>query len=202
MRVSPMTLAALFLTGLLTGLVGSVRAADDDEDLFQNTTPTGPSVPNASSFKDDDDIDIPVAVKPPPEERNINMQLMNQTTKMPLDLDDKAPLADNWPAQVVYVDQDAVVVELPVLYARNRTEFDGIAYYLVAELYADGKKVAESRALVNRDAIAEKGPSVQFFRLFGPVAGTTGSLEIKVGKAASAAAKPTPLFSKILPFKL
>lgn len=201
MRTASSLLSVLCAGLLMAGAVHAADPADDDDDLFQDTPAAGGSVPNSSSFKDDEDIDIPMA-KPPPEERNLNMQTLSQTTKMPLNLDDKVPLADNWPPQIVYTDKDAVVVEIPVLYARSRAEFDGIAYWLVAEVYADGKKVAESRMLVNRDAIAEKGPSIQFFRMFAPVSGTTGTLEIKVGKAASGAAKPTELFAKTLPFKL
>ena len=120
---------------------------------------------------------------------------------MPLDVVGKDVLGDNWAPQVVIADKDAVVVEIPVMYARNRTEFDGVAYWLVVESFADGKKVAEQRVQVNRDAIADKGPSIQFFRLFTPVQAASGIVEVKVGKATSSSAKPTPLFTRSVNYK-
>ncbi len=198
------------ITALLLCSLTSVAWAgdDDDDELFQDTPKkegANAGVPDANSFKEDDD-DLPSFVTAAPKKEDEkavgNMNAYLQTTRMPLEVVGREVLADNWPANIVYVDKDAVVVELPVMYARNRAEFDGIAYWLVVEGYADGKKVAESRVLVNRDAIADMGPSIQFFRLFCPVAGATGNLEIRVGKAASGAAKPTELFKRTVAFKL
>lgn len=199
------------ITALLLCTLPAVAWAgdDDDDELFEDTPKkegANSGVPNANTFREEDD-DLPSFVTTPPkkeeDEKAVgNMNAYLQTTRMPLEVVGREVLSDNWPANVVYVDKDAVVVDLPVMYARNRAEFDGIAYWLVVEGYADGKKVAESRMLVNRDAIADLGPSIQFFRLFCPVAGAIGNLEIRVGKAASAAAKPTELFKRAVAFKL
>lgn len=200
-------LTRLLTLGLL--LIPMALAADDDSELFQEkeqpkSANTG--VPNANTFKDDDDIDIPAyTATPPPEkdERNLaNIGAVGQTTKMPIEVSGLSALADNYEAKIAYVDTNSVVIDLPVLYAQNRDSFDGIAFWLVAEVYADGKKVGESRVFINSDAIAVKGPSIQFFRLFAPVAATSGALEVRVGKASSSAAKPTALFSKTLNYKL
>ncbi len=200
------------ITALLLCTLPTVAWAGDDDDddaLFEDTPKKegeNSGVPNANTFREEDD-DLPSFVTTPPkkeeDEKAVgNMNAYLQTTRMPLEVVGREVLSDNWPATIVYVDKDAVVVELPVMYARNRAEFDGIAYWLVVEGYADGKKVSESRMLVNRDAIADLGPSIQFFRLFCPVAGAIGNLEIRVGKATSGAAKPTELFKRTVAFKL
>ncbi len=163
-------------------------AGDDDDDFFTEKKPESTGV-NAGigngDFKDDDDLNIPqapkpvakVIVTPPPEAAaGPSMPMLDGNTK---------PLGDNWKPEVVITDKDAVVIELPVLYALNKKEFDGVSYWLVAEVWADGKKVSESRTNVTRDAIADKGPSIQFFRMFTPVSAAAGVLEVKVSKTAS-----------------
>ena len=186
--------------------------ADDDDAALFSDKPTSAGanagVPDTKAFEDEDDIDIaqsaPVKVD---EEKNLDAFAdpklsMGGPSNMPVNVSGATPLADNWAPKIVIVDQDAVVVEMPVFYGRSRSEFGGVAYWLVAEVYADGKKVGESRAQVTRDALADKGPSVQFFRIFAPVPAKAGVLEIKVGKAASGAAKPDLLFTRSVQYKL
>lgn len=214
-------LHALLLTSLLAirpayadegAGAGDQLLADEDDDLFKDDGKKGKNadVPDASSFRDEDDIEIPMYTPPPPaedKEKDLSAFVnpattVGSTTKMPLDVVGKDVLGDNWSPTVVIADKDAVVVEIPVLYARNRGEFDGVAYWLVAETYADGKKVAEQRVMVTRDAIADKGPSIQFFRMFTPTSAAAGVIEVKVGKATSAAGKPTLLFTRSVNYKL
>jgi hypothetical protein len=180
--------------------------AGDEDDLFKDNAPKPNEQVDASSFSDEDDLGIPTfSAAPKPEEKLSAYADARATpnTKMPLDTAGKTVLGDNWGPTVVIADKDAVVVELPVLYARSRAEFDGNPYWLVSEAYSEGKKVAESRILVTREAIADKGPSVQFFRMFAPVPGASGVLEVKVSKLGSAAtAKPELLFTRSVSFKL
>jgi len=195
-------------------------AGDDDDDFLDDKSGTAKKkgensdVPDAKSFKDDDDGGMPTFTTPPPAakaapdaEKDLSAFVdpkasIKGSTKMPVDTIGKDILGDNWAPTVVIADKDAVVVEIPVLYARSRAEFDGVGYWLVAEVSADGKKVAESRVYVTRDAIADKGPSIQFFRMFAPVPGASGMLEITVGKAPSGAAKSVPLFKRTVTYKL
>jgi hypothetical protein len=191
------------------GAENEAVADDEDDEFFKETKPSdqkgaNAGVPDSSSFNEDDDIDIPTAPLTPVKveaERDLSgfdgaLSTLGNATRMPVDVTGAKPLADNWSPTIAYTDVASVVVELPVLYAKGKSEFDGVAYWLVAEVYADGKKVAESRVSVTRDAIAEKGPSVHFFRLFSPVPGATGVLEVKVGKATSGAGKPELLFTR------
>ena len=158
--------------------------ADDEDALFGPSTPAGKNadVPDASAFNNaDDEIQIAAPVKieppkPPPEPPK------GPAKHMPLDLNGKTVLADNWTPEVIATDVDSVLVEVPVLYASNGTGFDGAAYWLVAEVYSDGKKVTESRTQVSKESVSLKGPSVEFFKLFAPVAAPTGVLEIRVSK--------------------
>jgi hypothetical protein len=199
---------------LLLLSAGAARAQDEDDDLFKDTSSSSSKssdTVDVKSFSDDDDLGMPTFTVEPPkpkaEEKDLSAftdpsKTVGASTKMPVDTVGKTVLADNWGPTVVVVDTDAVVVEMPVLYGVDRKSFDGVAYWLVAEAFADGKKVAESRVWVATDAIADKGPSVQFFRLLAPVAAQTGVIEVKVGKAASPAAKPTLLFTRSVPYKV
>jgi hypothetical protein len=184
---------------------GGALLADDDDDLFTSAPPKGNNsgVPDASAFNNDDDeitIAAPIKVEPkpvaPPPPKG-------PPSRLPLDLNGKTVLADNWAPQVVATDVDSVVVEVPVLYASNGTGFDGTAYWLVAEVLQDGKKVAESRTMVAKEMVSTKGASVEFFKLFAPVAGASGVLEIRVSKLPTAAgAKPSLLFARTVNFAL
>ncbi|MBM4390129.1 MAG: hypothetical protein FJ090_03325 [Deltaproteobacteria bacterium] len=203
---------------LLLAALSGQALADEEDDFFKEPNPeekkgANADVPDATAFHDDEEeFDIPTtpradaSVKVDPE-RDLSgfdgaATVLGRSTKMPVDVIGAKPLADNWAPVVVYSDTDAVVVELPVLYAKSKADFDGVAYWLVAEVYADGKKVSESRASVTRDSIAGAGPSVHFFRLFAPVPSGAGVLEVRVGKAASGAGKAELLFTRSAKYAL
>ncbi len=179
--------------------------AADDDDFFSTTDqPRGNNagIPDASAFNTaPDDIEIQAAIKvvePPKVEVP-----KGPPSRIPLDLVGKTPLADNWAPAIVITDVDSVVIELPVLYANAGAGFDGTAYWLVAEVFADGVKVSESRTQVSKDTVSKGGPSVQFFRMFAPVPARSGVIEVKVSKLAStAAAKPALLISRSVNYAL
>jgi hypothetical protein len=194
---------------LLAAFVYSAPAsAGEDDDLFKDNAPKKSEEVDASNFADEDDLGMPTFSATPKPDPKLSAYadpraVPTPNTKMPLDVVGKTVLGDNWAPSVVIADKDAVVVEIPVLYARARAEFDGVAYWLVSETFSDGKKVAESRMLVTRESIADKGPSVQFFRMFAPVPAATGVLEVKVSKlATTAAAAPQLLFTRSVSYKL
>lgn len=183
--------------------------ADEEDDFFTKSTSTeekgaNAGVPSSDSFHDDEEIEIAAAPPPKPKvdagERDLGgfdgkLTVVN-TSKLPVDTSGASVLGDNWGPTVAFTAESAVVIDMPVLYAKSKAEFDGVAYWLVAEAYADGKKVAESRVSITRDGIAETGASVQFFRVYVPVAAKTGMVEMKVGKASTNAGKPEPLFTR------
>ncbi len=190
----------LFLAALL---FAPPALADDtsDDDLFSAPAKKGPDSVDVKGFSDTDDIDMPTftavaAVKPKPAETK-----PAGPGKLPVDVSGKEILADNFAPTVAFTATDAVVVDIPVYYAKSRKEFDGTTYWLVAEVLADGKKVAEGRAMVSADAVAATGPSVQFFRLFAPVGAPSGVLEIAVSKVVGTA-KPALLFKRTVQYKI
>lgn len=163
---------------------------DDDDDFFTEKPAedkgANAGVPTGEAFGEEEGFDIP---KAPPPEAKVTVKDPEKelgsaagSTAMPVNTAGAKILSDNWAPSIVVADKDLVVVDMPVLYATSKKDFDGTTYWLVAEVYADGKKVAESRVQVTRDAVADKAPSVQFFRLTTPVAAATGVLEVKVSK--------------------
>jgi hypothetical protein len=189
-------LSALLLAGPL--LLAPAHAADEDDDLF-STAPKEKKQESTGSFSDDEEIEIPVYVPPPPKEEP-KVRSAAAGGALPFDLAGKAALGDHFPATVAFVAPGAVVVDLPVVVATDAAAFDGVAYWLVVEASADGKKVAETRTQVTRDALAGGAPSVVWFRTFVPVAGESGLVELRVGKATSPAAKPSPILTRSVPY--
>lgn len=187
---------------------------DEDDDFFSKTTTeekgANAGVPSSDSFHDDEEIEIAAAPPPKPKadagERDLSGFDGKLTTisnsKLPVETNGATVLGDNWGPTVAFTAETAVVIDMPVLYAKSKAEFDGVAYWLVAEAYADGKKVAEARVNVTRDSIAETGASVQFFRVYVPVAAKTGMIEMKVGKASAGAAKADPLFTRSVKYTI
>lgn len=208
---------SLLLLASLTLGIGTAAAqessdvllADEEEDLFKDNSQKPKDQVDASQFADEDDIkiDVSVPVKTKPAEEDLSAYAdpkltMAPNTKMPIDTVGKTALGDNWAPQIVIADKDAVVIEMPVLYARSKSEFDGVIYWVVVEAYADGKKVSEARMQVSRDSMADKGPSIHFFRLFAPVQSASGLIELRVGKSMGPAGKPAPLFTRSVQYKL
>jgi hypothetical protein len=119
-----------------------------------------------------------------------------------LDVVGKSPLGDNYEPAIVAYDRDSVVVELPVLLGRSRADFDGISYCIVAEVFADGSKVAEARQQVTSASLAEFGPSFAFIKMLAPVTAKSGKLEVRLSKASNMSAQPTQLFSRTVSYQL
>jgi len=107
----------------------------------------------------------------------------------------QSPLAGNYDANVVHVDRDSVVVELPVLVGRSPADFEG-AFWLVGEVFVDGTKVGETRQMVTASSLAMSGPTVAFLKLQAPVESSDGSVEVKVSK------DETALFTKAVSYRL
>lgn len=220
MRFRLANLGHLFLA---TCLVGPAAAwADEEDDLFKDDGKkkgVNADVPDSNSFDDNEEITIappapaaeaPVKVQQAPRvERRAAAPAVAAAPEaastaggFPIDAAAASILGDNWGPKIAFTTADAVVVDIPVLYGKSRAEFDTMAAWLVAEAYVEGKKVAESRVQITKESVADKSPSVQFFRLFTPVPGKGGVVEIKISKSGSAGAKPELLFTRSVPYKL
>ena len=119
---------------------------------------------------------------------------------LPYSVVGRKPLADNYSASVVFADRDSVVAELPVLVARNPSDFTA-DFWLIGELWVAGTKVAETRQWVNSASLAQSGPTVAFLKMMAPIPATSGELEFKVFKSADGEARED-LFRNVLPFQI
>ena len=125
-----------------------------------------------------------------------------KTATVKLDVVGKQPLADNYPAQVVAVERDAVVIELPVLLGRSRAGFEGEAYWLQLEVMAGDVVVATSTQWVGRQSLAEFGPSFAFFKVLVPVKSSAGELTMKVQQLDSLGSTGAALFTRSVAYSL
>lgn len=194
-----MTATLVLLSRLL---VGFAHADDgEDDDLFTTQPPKAEKdkAVDAKAFTDDSEIDMPT-FQAPPKVAPVKAASASGPGALPYDLAGKAALADDFAPAIAYVTPTAVVVDLPVVIATDASAFDGVTYWLVLEASADGKKVSETRVQVTRDALAEGAPSVALLRTFVPVGAAMGLIELRVGKATSPAAKPTPVLTRSVPY--
>ena len=209
------------MTGLLLSLLLAAPsfAQDEDEDEFdfllegdKAAAAKAAAKIKADDFALDEEEDFgDWEEAPTPEERSPDAGDVKRrsapsvgqgASAMPYSVVGKDPLADNYEPAVVFVDRDAMVIELPVLVARNPGDYAGRSYWLVAEIYADGMKVAESRQQVSKTSIATAGPTLAFIKMLAPVPAATGTLEVRVGQSTSAAGAAEPLFTRLVSYQL
>ena len=119
---------------------------------------------------------------------------------LPYSVVGRKPLADNYGASVVFADRDSVVAELPVLVARNPSDFAS-DFWLIGELWVAGTKVAETRQWISSGSLAQSGPTVAFLKMMAPIPATSGELEFKVFKSADGEARED-LFRNVLPYQI
>ena len=146
-------------------LAAQLAQDDDDTDELLKEPTKKTETADAKTFsdygdEDDEFADFKVAPEPVTEEEKDPGSVTvargsvemgeNRATQLPYDVVGKTPLKDNYKAQVLYVDRDSVVIELPVLLARQGSDFDGHSYWLGAEIYADGVKIGEARQQVTQ----------------------------------------------------
>lgn len=110
-------------------------------------------------------------------------------------------LTDAYPATVASPGKGVVLVELPVLVAHDPKDFEGRAFWVVTEVYADGMKVGSTRNEVRRETLATAGPSFVFVKMQVPVPAESGELEIKVGKATASGGQASPLYARKVPYQ-
>lgn len=117
-----------------------------------------------------------------------------------LEVAGKEPFADNYPAAIVAVDRDDVVVELPVLVAKSRA--GAVPFVIIAQFYAGTQKVGEVRQSFDAASLAEFGPTFAFLKVVAPVVDGKGELKVIVSKAKADGTAPTALFTRAVPYTL
>ena len=106
----------------------------------------------------------------------------------------KEPLGDYFQLRVFADGLGGVAAELPVLVARNGEDLDG-QLWVVADIYADGAKVGESRHLVTPESLAENGPTYVWIKSNIPVNGPSVEAEMRLF-ASQPGKKEMPLFQR------
>ena len=119
---------------------------------------------------------------------------------LPYSVVGKKPLGNNYGASLIFTDRDSVVAELPVLVARNPSDFKA-DFWVIGELHVNGTKVAETRQWVTSASLAQAGPTVAFLKMLAPVQSKQGEIEFKVFKSVDGEAKEA-LFSNAVPYHL
>lgn len=123
----------------------------------------------------------------PLDELPVNIHKSSTSTEgmvFGLKLAGKSPLMDNFPASLVERGADSVVVELPVLVARDADDNAGESYWLLAEFTADGQKAAETRSLVTIDTVAGFGPTIAWLKATVPTRARSGKISVTVYRSA------------------
>ncbi len=117
-----------------------------------------------------------------------------------LDVAGKEALANNYPASIVAVDRDAVVIELPVLVAKSRAGTE--PFVLIASVFVGATKVGEVRQSFEPASLAEFGPTFAFMKVSAPVVDAKGEIKIVVAKAKPDGTGAVPLFTQTAAYQL
>ena len=119
---------------------------------------------------------------------------------LPYSVVGRKPLVDNYGATVVFVDRDSVVVEMPVLVARNPGDFSA-DFWIIGQVQIDGKTVGEIQQFITSTSLAQAGPTVAFLKLLVPVETNKGELTVNVIKSADGETREV-LFSNVTSYQL
>lgn len=195
---------------LLLSSAAWAEGEEDDEFDFLKAGDTAakkkePGAGDFSAYDAEDDSDLADFKLAPPEEevkpKAPPPEAKPPVKALPYSVEGKKPLGDNYPAQVVATAADSVVIELPVLLALKPGDLT-TEYWLVAEVWSDGKRLTESRQRISASSAAQTGATFAFIKVLVPVSGATGALELRVGQATSATAAPKALFTRKVEYQL
>lgn len=109
----------------------------------------------------------------------------------------RAALGDHFPVEIVQTLPNALVVELPVVIGtRSEVSKD---YWLVGEVFVDGKKVGESRQLVMVSTLSDASTTA-YLKLHAPVDAQQGQVEVQVSQIVDG--QTSKLFGRKAAFRL
>lgn len=174
-------------------------AADDDEFDFLKPANGGAkkdtvSGDDFSMYEGDDEDFKDFALAPAPEAKP------KAAPKSSAPSSDVRPLTASYKAEIVAVASDSVVVELPVLVAQGPADV-AQDFWLVGEVWVQGKKVGETRQFISAQGLSQLGPTTAFLKAQAPVSGPSGSVELRVFKVVGNTA-PQALFTQNVDYSL
>jgi hypothetical protein len=155
---------------------GSAEAQTEIDDVegFEPTTPS------SLAFEGDDPVEDMAGLGP--------------------DMSGRSPLGDHFPITVSRSTMGGLSAELPVLVARTSGDLQG-DLWVVADIYADGIKVGESRHFISPQSVSEMSPTYVWIKATVPTSGPAGEVEVRVF-AAPPGKKETPLFVRRAAYQL
>jgi len=103
--------------------------------------------------------------------------------------------------QIVAKDLDAIVVELPVLVAQGRSDFE-TEYWLIAEIRVNGERVGETRHLVTAESLSDLAASFAWIKAFVPVSAARGTVEFRVDREDPETGELQPQFTASVGYEL
>jgi hypothetical protein len=197
-RISTLAvLGALFFSPLALAAETETETASEEEDEFDflsegdaaaaeraNKAIDGDDF-DAFELEDEDDFAAFGATKAPPAMSQKAGPLVG------------AALGDHFPLSIVRTLPNAVVVELPVVIG-TRAEVNG-DYWLVGEVFVDGKKVGESRQLVMASSLSDASVTT-YLKVLAPVSAQQGHVEVQVSQIVDG--KTNQLFGRKAQFRL
>lgn len=178
---------------------GAAQQAEDDEFDFLNAPAASAQKDKVSGdsfslYEDGDDADLAdfqLAPKPEPKPK---------AAPRPAVPEGAAPLTPSYKAEIVAAASDSVVVELPVLVARTPGDV-AQDFWLVGEVWVQGKKVGETRQFISAQGLSQLGPTTAFLKVQAPVGGPQGQVELRVFKVVGGG-KPEALFTQAVDYSL
>lgn len=95
----------------------------------------------------------------------------------------KVPLQDNYEPAVSKLSHDALIVDVPVLLSKSKMTalFDG-EFQLVGQVVCNGKVLSKSVVFVEKEMLAEFGPTFAFMRFMFSIDEESGSFSIEMFK--------------------
>lgn len=196
-RISTLAvLGALFLSPLAIAAETENEAASEEEDEFDffNDDDSGESAEKAIDGDDFDPFEL---------EDDDDFSAFGETKAPPAKVQKAAPVAaraalgDHFPVEIVQTLPNALVVELPVVIG-TRAEV-AKDYWLVGEVFVDGKKVGESRQLVMASTLSDASTTA-YLKLHAPVNAQQGQVEVQVSQIVDG--KSSKLFGRKASFRL
>ncbi len=185
-----MTLLLMTSLGLALAQDASADADDDEFDFLEEGDRNAERIAAEAEgdgfdvYDDEDDFEMAFEVA----------RTRPDSYRLPVTVDGKKPLADNYPVSIVIGQMGSLVVELPVLVSQGGPAPES-AWWLVGEVWVGGAKVAETRHFVSGDTLVRGGPTMAFLKLHTPVKGEQGELEVKVSQV-DAEGTATALFAR------
>jgi hypothetical protein len=189
---------------------GGIRAPDgdrvdadaflDDDDEPDWDDPVGDDNYGDDAYGEDPIEDDPESFNAEPELAAPAPRANTGPQAITLSVDGMSPLGNNYPLSIVGWDMDGLVVELPVLLSRSRSEAEG-DFWLISQIYVNGAPAGETRQLVSKTGLADLGPTFSWVKAFVPVNREQGTIEVHVSRAGSNG-EPSPLFTRSVSYSL